>query len=166
MPAGPTGRAVSGCGKTASSASTSSCSGSADGSSSTRTGPPGPWCSPPAPAALGTSEPGPVLQAITTSVSLRPIRLHDLKHTTATLLRDLGVPARDGMDILGHSRIAVTMEVSTGPMTPADARRSPSSTGYSEPIRCDRCCHFCCHSGWISGSGPWTWSVIWWAYWI
>jgi integrase len=44
---------------------------------------------------------------------LRPIRLHDLRHTTATLLKQLGVPPRDTMEILGHSRIAVTMEIYT-----------------------------------------------------
>lgn len=44
---------------------------------------------------------------------LRPIRLHDLRHTTATLLKDLGVPPRDTMEILGHARIAVTMEIYT-----------------------------------------------------
>jgi integrase len=45
--------------------------------------------------------------------SLRPIRLHDLRHTSATLLKTLGVPPRDAMEILGHSRIAVTLEVYT-----------------------------------------------------
>jgi integrase len=45
---------------------------------------------------------------------LRHIRLHDLRHTTATLLKDLGVPVRDTMEILGHSRIAVTLEIYTG----------------------------------------------------
>lgn len=44
---------------------------------------------------------------------LRPIRLHDLRHTTATLLKILGVPPRDTMEILGHARIAVTMEIYT-----------------------------------------------------
>lgn len=44
---------------------------------------------------------------------LRPIRLHDLRHTTATLLKDLGVPPRDTMEILGHARIAVTIEIYT-----------------------------------------------------
>jgi integrase len=53
-------------------------------------------------------------ERITAKARLRPIRLHDLRHTAATLLKDLGVPARDTMDILGHSRIAVTMEVYTG----------------------------------------------------
>lgn len=52
-------------------------------------------------------------QRIITSSGLRPIRLHDLRHTTATLLKDLGVPPRDTMEILGHSRIAVTMEIYT-----------------------------------------------------
>jgi integrase len=37
-----------------------------------------------------------------------------LRHTTATLLKDLGVPPRDTMEILGHARIAVTMEIYTG----------------------------------------------------
>jgi integrase len=50
---------------------------------------------------------------IITSSGLRPIRLHDLRHTTATLLKDLGVPPRDTMEVLGHSRIAVTMEIYT-----------------------------------------------------
>jgi integrase len=44
---------------------------------------------------------------------LRPIRLHGLRHTTATLLKTLGVPARDAMGILGHFRVAVTLEVYT-----------------------------------------------------
>jgi integrase len=53
-------------------------------------------------------------ERITAKARLRTIRLHDLRHTAATLLKDLGVPARDTMDILGHTRIAVTMEVYTG----------------------------------------------------
>jgi integrase len=52
-------------------------------------------------------------ERIVRSAGIRSIRLHDLRHTTATLLKNLGVPARDTMGILGHSRIAVTMEVYT-----------------------------------------------------
>ena len=48
---------------------------------------------------------------IIASYGLRPIRLHSLRRTTATLLKDLGVPPRDTMEILGHARIAVTMEI-------------------------------------------------------
>jgi integrase len=40
---------------------------------------------------------------------VRPIRLHDLRHTCATLLLSRGVSPRMVMDILGHSQIAVTM---------------------------------------------------------
>ncbi len=41
--------------------------------------------------------------------AVRPIRLHDLRHTCATLLLSRGVSPRMVMDILGHSQIAVTM---------------------------------------------------------
>ena len=51
---------------------------------------------------------------ITASHGLRRIPLHSLRRTTATLLKDLGVPPRDTMEILGHARIAVTMEIYTG----------------------------------------------------
>ena len=44
---------------------------------------------------------------------LRLIKVHHLRHTTATLLKNLGVPARDAQLILGHSRLAVTREIYT-----------------------------------------------------
>jgi integrase len=44
---------------------------------------------------------------------LRPIKVHHLRHTTATLLKNLRVPARDAQLILGHSRLAVTLEIYT-----------------------------------------------------
>jgi integrase len=44
---------------------------------------------------------------------LRKIRLHDLRHTVATLLKTLRVPQRDAMQILGHARISVTLEIYT-----------------------------------------------------
>ncbi|MFD8083848.1 tyrosine recombinase XerC [Kitasatospora sp. NPDC059722] len=45
--------------------------------------------------------------------ALPPIRLHDTRHGCATLLSAAGVAPRDLMAILGHSQIAVTMEVYT-----------------------------------------------------
>lgn len=42
---------------------------------------------------------------------LRKIKLHHLRHTTATLLKNLGVPDRDIQLILGHSQISVTQEL-------------------------------------------------------
>ena len=45
---------------------------------------------------------------------LRVIKVHHLRHTTvATLLKNLGVPARGAQLILGHSRLAVTQEIYT-----------------------------------------------------
>ena len=44
---------------------------------------------------------------------LRPVRLRNPRHTTATLLKQLGVPLRETMAVLGHSRIAVTFEAYT-----------------------------------------------------
>jgi integrase len=40
-------------------------------------------------------------------------RLHDLRHSCATLLLAQGVPARVVMEILGHSQIATTMNTYT-----------------------------------------------------
>jgi hypothetical protein len=36
---------------------------------------------------------------------------HDLRRTAATMLKSLGVPARDAQTILGHANIAVTLGV-------------------------------------------------------
>jgi integrase len=52
-------------------------------------------------------------QRICTAHGLRVIKVHHLRHTTATLLKNLGVPARDAQLILGHSRLAVTQEIYT-----------------------------------------------------
>ncbi|WP_100480009.1 tyrosine-type recombinase/integrase [Mycobacteroides abscessus] len=42
---------------------------------------------------------------------LRRIRIHDLRHQTATMLKDLGVPARDAQLILGHAHISTTQQI-------------------------------------------------------
>jgi integrase len=44
-------------------------------------------------------------------VDVPHIRFHDLRHTCATLLLGRGVSPRVVMDILGHSQIAVTMNI-------------------------------------------------------
>jgi integrase len=44
---------------------------------------------------------------------VRLIKVHHIRHTVASLLKALGVPARDAQVILGHSRLAVTLEVYT-----------------------------------------------------
>ena len=42
---------------------------------------------------------------------IRRIKLHHVRHTTATLLKRLRVPARDVQLILGHSRLTTTQEI-------------------------------------------------------
>ncbi|MGV9679313.1 tyrosine-type recombinase/integrase [Nocardia sp. NPDC003482] len=42
---------------------------------------------------------------------VRRIRIHDLRHTAATLLKNYRVPDRDIQLILGHSRISITQEI-------------------------------------------------------
>jgi integrase len=42
--------------------------------------------------------------------ALPSIRFHDLRHSAATLLLARGVPMRAIMELLGHSRIGVTMD--------------------------------------------------------
>jgi integrase len=44
---------------------------------------------------------------------IRKIRLHALRHTTASLLKDLGVPPRDAQIILRHAHIATTQQIYT-----------------------------------------------------
>jgi integrase len=42
---------------------------------------------------------------------IRRIKLHHVRHTAATVLKNLGVPARDAQLILGHSNVAITQEI-------------------------------------------------------
>jgi integrase len=44
---------------------------------------------------------------------LRSVRLHDLRHTAASLLLAEGVAARVVMEILGHSQISITLNTYT-----------------------------------------------------
>ncbi len=39
--------------------------------------------------------------------------MHALRHTTASLLKDLKVPARDAQIILGHAHISTTQQIYT-----------------------------------------------------
>lgn len=50
-------------------------------------------------------------RAMLQRANLPPIRLHDLRHSAATLLLAQNVPARTIMEILGHSQISVTMDL-------------------------------------------------------
>ncbi|MGO9082617.1 MAG: tyrosine-type recombinase/integrase [Streptosporangiaceae bacterium] len=44
---------------------------------------------------------------------LRRIRVHALRHTAASLLKDLGVPPKDAQVILGHAHVSTTQQIYT-----------------------------------------------------
>ena len=48
-------------------------------------------------------------KALLKAAGVRDARLHDARHTAATLLLQQGVPARVAMEILGHSQISLTL---------------------------------------------------------
>jgi len=52
---------------------------------------------------------------------IRLIKVRHVRHTVGSLLKDLGVPARDAQTILGHTRISTTLEIYTD--TDEQARR-------------------------------------------
>jgi integrase len=55
------------------------------------------------------------------AAGLRRVRLHDLRHTAASLMLAQGVNPRVVMEILGHSQISVTMNTYSH-VTPASSR--------------------------------------------
>lgn len=48
--------------------------------------------------------------ALVDEAGVRRIRVHDMRHTCASLLLAQGIPPRVVMEILGHSQISITME--------------------------------------------------------
>ena len=50
-------------------------------------------------------------RVLATKAGLSDVRLHDLRHTCASMLLAQGVPPRVVMEILGHSSLDVTMNI-------------------------------------------------------
>ena len=48
-------------------------------------------------------------KALLTAAGVRDARLHDARHTAATLLLSQGVPARVAVQVLGRSQISLTL---------------------------------------------------------
>ena len=95
-------------------------------------------CSPPAPAARSNPATCRVPSTGSSPAGLPGIVFHDLRRTTATLLKSLGVPARDAQTILGHANITVTFgiysevfdpEIATALGRVNDALDEPASPG-------------------------------------
>jgi integrase len=60
---------------------------------------------------------------------IRLIKVHHLRHTTASLLKKLRVPPRDAQMILGHAHISTTMQIYTHVDEEA---RNDAPTGLNE----------------------------------
>jgi integrase len=56
------------------------------------------------------------------------MRFHDLRHSTATLLLEAGVPAHVVQDLLGHSHVNVTLGI-YGHVTPAMHEEATNKIG-------------------------------------
>lgn len=52
-----------------------------------------------------------VFHRVRASAGVRRVTVHHLRHTAATLLKNLGVPARDAQLILGHAHISTTQQL-------------------------------------------------------
>jgi len=52
-------------------------------------------------------------EALRERAKVRKVRFHDLRHSCASLLFELGVPLRMVMEILGHSQISTTSDIYT-----------------------------------------------------
>jgi integrase len=52
-------------------------------------------------------------EALRDRAKVRKVRFHDLRHSCASLLFELGVPLRMVMEILGHSQISTTSDIYT-----------------------------------------------------
>ncbi|GAB7193396.1 site-specific integrase [Kineococcus sp. NUM-3379] len=60
-------------------------------------------------SALDASNDAKAFKALLRAAGVRPVRLHDLRHTAASLLLAQGMHPRVVMEVLGHSQIGLTM---------------------------------------------------------
>ncbi|MEV0149280.1 MULTISPECIES: tyrosine-type recombinase/integrase [unclassified Nonomuraea] len=113
------------------------CTGHADRTSSARrrgsAGSTTTWCSPPS-TALPSNEPrtGSTGRPSSSRAGVRDVRVHDARHTAATLLIEQGVNIRVVQQVLGHTRVTTTeryTHVSTPLMRDAGERLASALWG-------------------------------------
>src|SRR3954447_7031094 len=73
-----------------------------------------------------------LFQAVSAEVGLPPIRLHDLRHTAASLALQAGVPMKVVSEQLGHSSLAITADTYTS-VLPAVAQAAAEAVAGIVP---------------------------------
>jgi site-specific recombinase XerD len=77
-------------------------------------------------------------KALLTAASLPNIRLHDLRHSRATLLLAQGVNPRVVMEMLGHSQVSLTLNTYSHVLPALQPTPRPGWTQFS-PSRERQC---------------------------
>ena len=70
---------------------------------------------------------------------IRLIKVHHLRHTIKSLLKDLKVPARDAQTTLGHTRISTTLEIYTHRRASPPRRTYPATWAARPASKLTRC---------------------------
>ena len=73
--------------------------------------------------------------AILVAAKLPDMRIHDLRHTSASLLLAQGVHPRVVMEILGHSQISITMDTYSHVMPALGAEAAEKMNALVVPAR-------------------------------
>jgi len=76
-----------------------------------------------------------VLDALIVEAGVRRIRLHDMRHTCASLLLAQGVPARVVMKVLGHSQLGSTINLYSHVMSSVLREAAKRSTARWKRLR-------------------------------
>jgi integrase len=86
---------------------------------------------------------------IRAGAELPPIRLHDLRHSAASLMLAAGVPAKVVQETLGHSTVGLTLDTYTSVYTEV-AAEAAEATAAARTAYCGQ--HWCSHIGYTLGA--------------
>jgi hypothetical protein len=74
-------------------------------------------------------------KALLNEAGVREVRLHDGRHTAATLLLSDGMHPRVVMELLGHSQMRTTMDIYPGHARPRPGARRPDERPAPRQVR-------------------------------